>query len=456
MPVSGMAYLDRPNEAGYFIFPDLSVRHEGKYKLSFNLYEATKDEKDMDPEDSPMTGQQQPPVVEGEPDKGSFDWRMKVESAHFTVFSAKKFPGLSESTTLSRTVAEQGCRVRIRRDVRMRRRDGKGTNDGYDEYDEQYSRVRSSSPHESYSRPRSLSNASVDRQPYVPAPERRLSGADYAPQSYPSNYAPPPVTPQSATSGYNHLSFGSSAQSNQASAQFAQPQPPAPPAQPHHYQPPAQSAPFSHPPQYRQPAGAYGYHERQPYVNQYPEQRSNYEQDYRRTSVGYPSAPPPQATSNQYPPVDQYSRTVQAPSYQQQQYPPRPRSPVQATALAPLKMIEPKHDNMISPGAGPLSAVNRFAPALPSPSYQDRPSALHPYPTSEPTRTGKRSYDSVFNPSSHNQPLYNGQRPTSSHHTQASSSTFDDDDDEVSMEALRMQYKRADGTNHCRDLPTLE
>lgn len=28
VPASGMAYLDRPSEAGYFIFPDLSVRHE--------------------------------------------------------------------------------------------------------------------------------------------------------------------------------------------------------------------------------------------------------------------------------------------------------------------------------------------------------------------------------------------------------------------------------------------
>ncbi|TGZ76542.1 hypothetical protein EX30DRAFT_312319, partial [Ascodesmis nigricans] len=39
VPVSGMAYLDRPAPAGYFIFPDLSVRHEGSYRLRFSLYE---------------------------------------------------------------------------------------------------------------------------------------------------------------------------------------------------------------------------------------------------------------------------------------------------------------------------------------------------------------------------------------------------------------------------------
>ncbi|KAJ2969564.1 hypothetical protein NQ176_g8598 [Zarea fungicola] len=48
VPASGMAYLDRPNEAGYFIFPDLSVRHEGNFRLSFSLFETTKEEKDWD------------------------------------------------------------------------------------------------------------------------------------------------------------------------------------------------------------------------------------------------------------------------------------------------------------------------------------------------------------------------------------------------------------------------
>ncbi|PBP23919.1 VeA protein, partial [Diplocarpon rosae] len=123
MPVSGMAYLDRPSEAGYFIFPDLSVRHEGIYSLSFNLYEETKDpsDRDAEPQDSPGTA---PAMADP-----SFDWRLEIKSDAFTVYSAKKFPGLAESTVLSRTVAEQGCRVRIRRDVRMRRRDKKGHND---------------------------------------------------------------------------------------------------------------------------------------------------------------------------------------------------------------------------------------------------------------------------------------------------------------------------------------
>ena len=52
-PVAGMVYLDRPSPAGYFIFPDLSVRHEGKYRLSFSLYEELKEAKDGDKDSDP-------------------------------------------------------------------------------------------------------------------------------------------------------------------------------------------------------------------------------------------------------------------------------------------------------------------------------------------------------------------------------------------------------------------
>ncbi|KAI6249244.1 Developmental and secondary metabolism regulator veA [Erysiphe necator] len=131
MPVSGTAYLDRPSEAGYFIFPDLSVRHEGQYILNFNLYEESKNEQDQD-FDQTHLAPQEPNSTES-----SYDWRLEVKSIPFTVYSAKKFPGLSESTDLSKIVAEQGCRVRIRRDVRMRRRDQKS-----DEYSTQGEYVR--------------------------------------------------------------------------------------------------------------------------------------------------------------------------------------------------------------------------------------------------------------------------------------------------------------------------
>ena len=92
MPVSGMAYLDRPSEAGYFTFPDLYVRHEGKYRLSFDLYEDAKIAKAMDKE-------------------FTMDWVMELKSDVFEAFSGIGSPELVESTVLTRTMAEQGCRV---------------------------------------------------------------------------------------------------------------------------------------------------------------------------------------------------------------------------------------------------------------------------------------------------------------------------------------------------------
>lgn len=128
MPVSSMILLDRPEEAGYFIFSDLSVRHEGQYYLNFALMEEVKEDRDKDPDEimsdaDEITG---PEKASGR----SFCFRMTVTTDVFDVFSAKRFPGLQESTALSRAVAEQGCRVRIRRDVRMRRRPAASKNKG--------------------------------------------------------------------------------------------------------------------------------------------------------------------------------------------------------------------------------------------------------------------------------------------------------------------------------------
>lgn len=208
VPASGMAYLDKPAEAGYFIFPDLSVRHEGTYKLSFSLFEMTKEERDYDLEPSGCD------LLNG------VDWRMEIETAPFSVFSAKKFPGLMESTALSRTVAEQGCRVRIRRDVRMRKRDGKPSN--MDRREAEYTRHRTVTPAPTDDsrviRARSISSSSEHRVPFSADVSRRPSLADsYPPATRPATFDQGP----GVTRG--HLTF------DQASPQYAAPCPTGPP-----------------------------------------------------------------------------------------------------------------------------------------------------------------------------------------------------------------------------------
>ncbi|GKT57381.1 sexual development activator [Colletotrichum tofieldiae] len=275
MPVSGMAYLDRPTEAGYFLFPDLSVRHEGRYVLAFHLYEDIKQEEDRDPEGDAADEALNP----------AFMYRLAVKSVPFNVFSAKKFPGLTESTNLSKTISEQGCRVRIRRDVRMRRRDGKPAGNDFENNPEnEYRNSRRTQTPEIRSnaeqfRARSSSNSSEHRAAYPPAPERRPSAVEsfQAPPPPP----PPPMAYGPAPSTNVHLRFGSDASSA--------------PYPPHQYaQPSAQPPPIS------------------PTTASY---QSNQPSPYHPTSsYGYSSRPSSQyATSNPPPtPRDAYDRRPSA------------------------------------------------------------------------------------------------------------------------------------------------
>ncbi|KAK0613817.1 velvet factor-domain-containing protein [Immersiella caudata] len=297
MPVSGMAYLDRPQEAGYFLFPDLSVRHEGRYKLTFNLYEETKedDDKDLITGDNKAAAQDTNPAT-----GGSFDFRMEVKSQDFVVYSAKKFPGLTESTALSRTVAEQGCRVRIRRDVRMRRRDGKGGND-YDNGEPEYpNRRRTATPDRPdpfNNRARSMSG-SAERTPYPGDPQRRPSIADYPPQ-----YSAQP------TSAGGHLQFlgGNSNPQYTPQPQAYSQQPPSVPASPVY--PPSQNA-------------------------QYPGQQSY-----------LPPPPPPPPAPTQ-------------PSYSAERAPPQPYAPI-----GPPPRRESGHEHRGSASSVTLPPIN-FPPSM--------------------------------------------------------------------------------------------
>ncbi|CAG8659780.1 30006_t:CDS:2 [Gigaspora margarita] len=83
------------SDAGFFVFPDLSVRMEGTYRLKLSLFEII--ERDV--------------------------YHCKsIFSEVFIVYSAKRFPGMEESTFLSRSFADQGLKIRIRKEIRIRRR----------------------------------------------------------------------------------------------------------------------------------------------------------------------------------------------------------------------------------------------------------------------------------------------------------------------------------------------
>ncbi|KAK6095630.1 hypothetical protein MT418_004308 [Batrachochytrium dendrobatidis] len=83
---------------GFFVFPDISIRQEGKFRIKFTLFEILSAGAD------PLV----PPKVAR---------RNSVISDVFTVYQAKLFPGMVESSPLSRFFAEQGLKIRIRKDV---------------------------------------------------------------------------------------------------------------------------------------------------------------------------------------------------------------------------------------------------------------------------------------------------------------------------------------------------
>lgn len=462
MPVSGMAYLDRPNEAGYFIFPDLSVRHEGQYKLSFNLYEETKEEKDADIESSNESSMRKMSSAAAAAES-SFDWRMELKSDQFTVYSAKKFPGLSESTDLSRTVAEQGCRVRIRRDVRMRRRDTKPGGDFGENEDEYPQRRPASPPYGDYNRPRALS-ASGNEDPQ----QRRGSGGD-SPYNSPagSSYHTPlssPPTPQAPPPPGGQLHWMS--QNGYAPVQAIQPLQPPPPPSSSFPQPIPAAYSSQGPP--APPPGNHGFEDRQPIYTQFrppsnppsnPPQPQSYESGYRRMSVGYQAPTVPQGHQPIAPAVrnPSYSQQSMEPTYGRNPPPSAYANSYQdSVALAPLRAEQPTAMSPIAPVQSMIRGPPTLAPmpsAISNTNYMklERSGSYSQYQPAEPEparpASNKRNYGDVF--STPKESLHNGRRPS------AISQQEEDEEEEERLMRAQMTYRRANGAYNHKPAPNI-
>ncbi|KAF7551024.1 hypothetical protein G7Z17_g5307 [Cylindrodendrum hubeiense] len=82
-------------DGGYFVFGDLSVKREGRFRLRFTLYD--------------RDNQAEPPSVY---------FVSEIITNPFTVYSPKEFPGMAESTFLTRSFTDQGVKLRLRKDSR--------------------------------------------------------------------------------------------------------------------------------------------------------------------------------------------------------------------------------------------------------------------------------------------------------------------------------------------------
>lgn len=471
-----MVYLDRPTPAGYFIFPDLSVRHEGKYRLSFNLYEELKDGKDDDQADDASTTTQ----GAGE---AHVTHRLEVKSQPFTVYSAKKFPGLATSTNLSRTVAEQGCRVRIRRDVRMRRREktDKGDWDGYEE-ETAYDRARHASTPDMYgpsgSLDRQRSSSIASHVSLAPHTSRRPSGqeiAHYQQPAYPAQSSAPP-TPQTS---YPSQSAYRPSPTQSYSAQFPLPQssmPPPPTQLPAfgYSQAPglaSQHAYYGHAqPSVPQPITQQHYDAQQQARNQGIDQIGAMSQDSRRSSAmsqapayAYPAQSHSiMAHPNHYAPsAPTYNSSLA--TAQPQQAPPTAiaASGTSMPTMAPQILLPPlpslrttyPRDSVfesLSPTSAhqfdnskgmptPVSAQSQFPPMPPV-------FVPPPFPSNVPVSV-KRSYGDVFDDRHINGPLRQGARPNPAY-----TEGEEIGEDEVVDPAVFVTYHRADGRRIVRPI----
>ncbi|CAG8976857.1 hypothetical protein HYALB_00003468 [Hymenoscyphus albidus] len=96
------------NDGAFFVFGDLSIKIEGTFRLQFNLYEMR--------------------------DKECFHIQ-STQSEPFIVHPQKTFPGMAESTFLTRSFSDQGVRLRLRKEPRtLVKKRGQGS----DEYESRY------------------------------------------------------------------------------------------------------------------------------------------------------------------------------------------------------------------------------------------------------------------------------------------------------------------------------
>lgn len=95
---------DTDNQDGaFFVFGDLSVKVEGRFRLQFSLHEMRNDHA---------------------------CFLKSIWSDSFVVHSTKTFQGMSESTLLTRTFSDQGVRLRLRKEPRTRLgKQGPGSHD---------------------------------------------------------------------------------------------------------------------------------------------------------------------------------------------------------------------------------------------------------------------------------------------------------------------------------------
>ncbi|KAJ2891433.1 hypothetical protein IWW38_003621 [Coemansia aciculifera] len=80
----------------FFVFPDLSIRKDGEYRFRFSFFDLKSNMSDLINTTAHI--------------------KARKFSEPFRVYSAKQFPGMIESTPLSKHFAKQGVKIPVRKE----------------------------------------------------------------------------------------------------------------------------------------------------------------------------------------------------------------------------------------------------------------------------------------------------------------------------------------------------
>ncbi|KAI8367430.1 velvet factor-domain-containing protein [Choanephora cucurbitarum] len=169
---------DQNNKPGiFFIFQDLSVRIEGRFCLKFMFIN----------------------LSAGDPLTMSTQVSDSVFSDPFTVYSAKNFPGMTDSTLLSQCFAQQSIKISIRKGRRVRRVVDRTSFANNNKLADNHRTLRDDN-YGSNDKKKSNSTSKVDQQPQQQVQQlpqlSQLPGILQPSQQLP----PPPPPPPSSTS----------------------------------------------------------------------------------------------------------------------------------------------------------------------------------------------------------------------------------------------------------------
>ncbi|KAH8114998.1 velvet factor-domain-containing protein [Phellopilus nigrolimitatus] len=377
-------------DAGFFVFPDLSVRTEGTYRLKLTLFEVI---------------------------GANVHHCKSIFSASFYVYTAKKFPGMEESTNLSCALADQGIKIRIRKDVRVRKRtvdptwfqpvqadqEAQSEASDDDEAARDPKRARTSDNQASGSG----SGPPPPPAPPAPAPVTGTWNID------PTLAAPPPPPPPAGPvapepAQYDSRAYNPGPPPPPSSHPHSDYHPPPPPAHPHphphpHYMPPPPNGMY--PASYGPPAPAPGwgpvqgygaYHQPQPAYDHHAAPPASHQQHrgppppsqpgpYGAPAPMHYNAPPP------YGYYDQHGQYIPPPQHTPPQASPRSGTQQQQSVHQHQQSQQPQQHHQVHPPPPPASYPAQdygYARAPPAPASASVP----PPSSSAPPHQQARAY----------------------------------------------------------------